>query len=117
MKCKHGKGPIIFKAVCEMLEDGFKVEVEHERHFGSPRVVKNDMVETLSGCCKCWFLWGESATVKTLLSFFDFGFLIGLCHWRGLRGSHPITVGSQSDKSGLMVWAFYLDISAKAILL
>jgi hypothetical protein len=55
--------------------------------------------------------------VKTLLSPFNFGFLFGHCHWRGLRGSHPIVVGSQRDKSQSMVQAFYYDVSAKAILL
>ncbi len=68
---------------------------------------ENDMFETLSGCCECWFLWGESAMGKMLLSSFDFGFLFGLCPWQGLRGSHPIVIGSQSDESGLMVRAFY----------
>ncbi len=105
--CKRGKWPIIFKAVCEVLGDGLDVEVEGRCRFDSPRVAKSDMFETLSGCCNCWFLWGEGAMGKPLLSSFDFGFLFGLCRWRGLRGSHPIVVGSQSDKSGLMVWDFY----------
>ncbi len=107
LNCKRGKGPIIFKAVCKMLGDGFDVEVEGRCRFGSSRVVENDMFETLSGCCKCLFLWGESVMVKMLLSSFNFGFLFSLRHWQGLRGSHPIVVGSQRDDSGLMVWAFY----------
>ncbi len=62
--CKHGKVPIIFKAVCKMLRDGLDVEVEGRCRFGSPCVVENDMFEILSGCFKCRFLWSESATGK-----------------------------------------------------
>ena len=105
--CKCGKGPIIFKAVCKRLRDGFNDEVEGGHRFVSPCVVKNDMFETLSGCCERWFLWGESAMGKTLLSSFKFGFLFALRRWRGLRGSHPIIVGSQSGESRSIVWAFY----------
>jgi hypothetical protein len=100
---KCSEGPIIFKAVCKMLGDGFDVEVEGGRRFGSPCVVENDMLKTLSGCCKCCFLWGKSAMVKKLLSSFNFGFLFSLHRWQGSRGSHPIVVGCQSDKSGSMV--------------
>jgi hypothetical protein len=91
--CKRGKRPIIFKVVYKMLGDGLDVEVEGRHCFGSPCVVKNDVFETLSGRCKCWFLWSESAMGKTLLSSLDFGFLFGLCRWRGLRGSHLIIIG------------------------
>jgi hypothetical protein len=81
--CKRGEGPIIFEAVCEMLGDGLDVEVEGRCRFGSPRVVKNVMFETLSRYCECWFLWSKSAMLKTLLSPFNFGFLFGLRCWGG----------------------------------
>ncbi len=46
------KWAIKLQMVCNMLRDGFEVEIGGGCHFGSPRVVKNYVFEALCGCSK-----------------------------------------------------------------
>ncbi len=46
---QRGKRAMVLQAVCNMLRDGFNIEIEGGCRLGSPRVVKNNMLQPLRG--------------------------------------------------------------------
>ncbi len=90
-----GEWTVEFQAVCNVLGDGFDVEIEGGCHLCSPCVIKNNWLKALQRCCKWWFLWSEEAAWKLQPSF-DLGILLGLGR---LGRSHPIAVGGLINKS------------------
>ncbi len=48
--CQCCERAVKLQMVCNMLGDGFKIEIEGGRRLGSPRVVENNVLEALHGC-------------------------------------------------------------------
>ncbi len=99
---QRGEQAVVLQAVCNMFGDGFNIEIEGGCCLGSPRVVKNNMLQPLRGRREQWFLWGEGAAWELRPSF-NFWFLLGL-GWFG--SCHTIADRRLINKSGLMAAPF-----------
>jgi hypothetical protein len=87
------------QAVCNMLRDGFDIEIKCGCGFGGPCVVEDDVLEALRRCHECCFLGGKGAAwVKTRASC-NYDFLFGIGQ---LGGRHQIFDEHLLNKSYLM---------------
>jgi hypothetical protein len=52
VNCQRCKRAIILQTVCNVLRDGFEIEIEGGCCLDSPRVVKDNVFKALCGCRK-----------------------------------------------------------------
>ncbi len=81
LEFSHGEGcerAIVFEAVREVFRESLAVVVEGGRHLGSPRVIKDYVLQPLRGHRERCFLWGKGAMSKMRFISLDLRFLFGL---------------------------------------
>ena len=75
---KRGERAVVLEAVHDVFRESLDVEIEGGRHLDSPRVIKDDVFQSLCGRCECWLFGGEGMTIESRLVSFDLWIFLGL---------------------------------------